>query len=89
MIRKNIDLAMSFEKIVLGIRLAQFFAKTHSSTNIFEYHTQSIQFYIKIGRELLELLALNYDRKKEEEIQAKQNPAVASSRVIYGHSFVI
>ena len=50
MIHKNIDLAMSFEKIVLGICLAQFFAKTHSSTNIFEYHTQSIQFYIKLGQ---------------------------------------
>ena len=38
-IHKYIGLAMSFEKIVLGIRLAQFLAKTHSLTNIFVYHT--------------------------------------------------
>ena len=49
MIHKYIGLSMSFEKIVLGIRLAQFFAKTHSLTNIFVYYIQSIQFYVKLG----------------------------------------
>ena len=49
MIHKYIGPAISFGKIVLGICLAQFFVKTHSLTSIFEYRTQSIQFYIKLG----------------------------------------
>ena len=39
---------MDFDKIVLGIRLTQYFAKTHNLTNIFMYYTQSIEFYINI-----------------------------------------
>ena len=49
MIHKYIGLAMSFEKNLLGIRLGQFFAKPHSLTYIFIYHTQSIKVYIKLG----------------------------------------
>jgi len=43
-ILKDIDLAMSFENIMLDA----IFCKTHSSTNIFLHHAQSIQFYIII-----------------------------------------
>ena len=46
MILKDIDLAMNFKNIMLdAVRLTQYFVKL-SSTNIFLYHTQAIQFYI-------------------------------------------